>query len=327
MIKNVLVTGASGKLGNFVVPYLQDQGYNVVGTDIVLPRPDSENAKRGVPFVKADLLNIGDLMKAIAMAQPDAIVHLGAIPYNVELQPPYADRTGIGAASDGIRTTWTQPEDNTMKINTMGVVYVMDAARRMGVKNVITATSFFSYGMGFRISGHDFMPKYLPIDEEHPCEPEDSYSLSKYLGEEIMKAFVRAYDMNAIAMRVLGVYYYNSEASRKTHVFHRGFELIPDNEREKVMTCTIYEYVDARDIAVFTDLALQKIGSLPHPYEAFNVWTDTHLEPESAEFYAKLYPKLADMVKNLKGHDGLFSIEKARKLLGYEPQYSWRNEK
>ena len=301
MIKNVLVTGASGKLGNFVVPYLQDQGYNVVGTDIVLPRPDSENAKRGVPFVKADLLNIGDIMKAIAMAQPDAIVHLGAIPYNVELQPPYADRTGIGAASDGIRTNWTQPEDNTMKINTMGVFYVMDAARRMGVKNVITATSFFSYGMGFRISGHDFMPKYLPIDEEHPCWPEDTYSL--------------------------GVYYYNSEASRKTHVFHRGFELIPDNEREKVMTCTIYEYVDARDIAVFTDLALQKIGSLPHPYEAFNVWTDTHLEPESAEFYAKLYPKLADMVKNLKGHDGLFSIEKARKLLGYEPQYSWRNEK
>ena len=54
MIKNVLVTGFSGKLGNFVAPYLQDQGFNVTGTDIVLPKPDSENAKRGIPFVKAD---------------------------------------------------------------------------------------------------------------------------------------------------------------------------------------------------------------------------------------------------------------------------------
>ena len=327
MIKNVLVTGFSGKLGNFVAPYLQDQGFNVTGTDIVLPKPDSENAKRGIPFVKADLLDIGDLMKAIAMSQCDAIVHLGAIPYNVELQPPYADRTGIGAASDGIRTNYSMPEDNGMKINTMGTFYVMDAARRMGVKNVIAASSFFTYGMGFRLSGNDFIPDYLPIDEEHRCEPEDSYSLSKCLGEEIMQAFSRAYGMNSVAMRLLGVYYHDSEASRRTHVFHRGYELIPQDEREKVMTCTIYEYVDARDIAVFVGLALGKMGSLPHSFEAFNVWTDTHLEPESAPFYAKLYPKIADMCQNLKGHDGLFSIEKARRLLGYEPQYSWRNEK
>ena len=49
-------------------------------------------------------------------------------------------------------------------------------------------------------------------------------------------------------------------------------------------------------------------------------------KPDSADFYTKLYPKLADKVKVLKGHEGIFSIEKARKLLGYEPAYSWRNE-
>ena len=90
MIKNVLVTGASGRLGNYVAPYLADQGYNVTCTDVVMPKPDSENAKRHLPFIKGDLLNIGDMMKAIAMSQCDAIVHLGAIPFNVELQPPYA---------------------------------------------------------------------------------------------------------------------------------------------------------------------------------------------------------------------------------------------
>ena len=97
-MKNILLTGGSGRLANYVAPYLQDLGYNVTLTDIVTPKPDSENAKRGLPFVKADLLNIGDIMKAIAMSECDAIVHLGAIPFNVELQKPYEKVSGEGGA-------------------------------------------------------------------------------------------------------------------------------------------------------------------------------------------------------------------------------------
>ncbi len=321
MIKNVLVTGASGRLGNYVAPYLQDQGYNVTCTDIVLPKPDSENAKRGLPFVKADLLEIGDIMKAIAMSQCDAIVHLGAIPFNPELQPPYAEHTGPAGARDGIRTNYSMPEDNAMKINTMGGFYVLDAARRMGVKNVIVTTSFFAYGVGFRVSGNPFVPEYLPIDEEHPCYPEDTYSLSKYLTEETMKAFSRAYGMNTIAMRLLGVY--NDKI--KNHSFGFKTDAIPEDVAKRGNANFFYhEYVDSRDIARFTDLALKKIGQLPNKYEAFNVWSGTRIADESAPYYSKLCPEFADMCKNIKGYDGLFSIEKARKLLGYEPAYDWR---
>ncbi|MCI8501906.1 MAG: NAD(P)-dependent oxidoreductase [Oscillospiraceae bacterium] len=322
MIKNVLVTGASGRLGDFVAPYLHEQGYNVTCTDIVTPRPDSENAKLGLPFVKADLLEIGDVMKAIAMSQCDAIVHLGAIPFNPELQPPYTDVPGPGGAKDGIRHNYSMPEDNAMKINTMGGFYVLDAARRMGVKNVIVTTSFFAYGVGFRVSGNPFVPEYLPIDEEHPCWPEDTYSLSKYLTEEVMKAFSRAYGINTIAMRLLGVYNHKL----KNHEFGFTMDGIPENVEERGDTNFFYrEYVDSRDIARFTGLALEKIGTLPNKYEAFNVWTGTRLDCESAPYYSKLCPEFADMCKNLKGYDGLFSIEKARKLLGYEPAYYWKD--
>ena len=48
----------------------------------------------------------------------------------------------------------------------------MDAARRMGIKNVIAASSYYCYGLGMRISGEPFKPDYLPIDENHPCYPE-----------------------------------------------------------------------------------------------------------------------------------------------------------
>ena len=44
MAKNILITGASGKLGNFVAPYLQDQGYNITCTDIVTPILKTPNA-------------------------------------------------------------------------------------------------------------------------------------------------------------------------------------------------------------------------------------------------------------------------------------------
>ena len=325
MPKNVLVTGASGNLGNYVASYLHDQGYNVTCTDIVPLPADGDNAKRGLPFVKADLLNIGDIMKAIAMAQADVIVHLGAIAFNTELQPPYEKRTDLGPAPvEGAHFNYSMPEDATMKINTMGMFYVLDAARRMGVKSVIAATSYFSYGMGFRLSGEPFVPEYLPIDEEHPCWPEDTYSLSKYLGEEIMKAFSRAYDMNTIAMRLMGVYYANGKGSARLHTFDRGRVYPEAGSKGDCLTGNVHQYVDGRDIAYFVGLALDKLGQLPNKYEAFNLVTDVEFNVEPKEFYSILFPGLKDKIANLRDGEGLFTTRKAEELLGYKTQYSWK---
>ncbi len=320
-IRNILVTGASGKLGNYVAPYLQDQGYNVCCTDVVLYPADCENAVRKIPFYKADLLNIGDCLQAILWSECDAIIHLGAIPNNTELQPAYDATPKNGPSLDGVRQTWRMPEDSTMKINTMGMYYILDAARRLGVKNFIAATSYFSYGMGFRISGEGWVPKYLPVDEEHPCEPEDTYSLSKYLGEETMKSFTRAYGMRTIAMRLLGVYYPNSEMHKKFYKFGMDYQ----EPKAGVVTGDTYQYVDARDIAYFVGLALGKIGSARlQKYEAFNVASDTRFVPDSKPFYDKVFPYLQGMTANLGDHEGLLSIRKAKDLLGYESQYTWR---
>lgn len=323
MGKNILITGASGRLGNFVAPYLQDKGYNITCTDIVLPKPDSENAKRGFPFVKADLMEIGDIMKAIAMAQCGTIVHLGAIPFNVELQPPYEDRSGKGPSQGGVRSNYVMPEDNGMKINTMGTFYVMDAARRMGVKNVIAASSYYAYGLGMRISGVPFKPEYVPIDENHPCTPEDTYSLSKHLGDEIMEAFCRAYDMNGIAMRLMGVYYPDVAWCRDCYKF--GIDYItPENDAKGIINGDTHQYVDARDISYFIGLALEKKLK---GFEAFNLITDTTFVPDSASFYTKRYPYIAEMCKDLKDHEGIFSMKKSQEMLGYESQYTWRKGK
>jgi len=327
MAKNILVTGASGNLGNYVASYLHDQGYNVTCTDRFPLPADGDNAKRGLPFVKADVLNIGDLMKAIAMAEADTIIHLAAIPFNTELQKPYEKRTDLGPAPiEGAHYNWSMPEDATMEINTMGTFYIMDAARRMGVKTVIAASSYFSYGLGFRLSGDPFVPEYLPIDEEHPCWPEDTYSLSKYLGEEIMKAFSRAYGINSIAMRLMGVYYANGKGSARLHTFNREQVYPEPGSKGDCIGGSVHMYVDGRDIAYFCGLALNQLDKL-NKYEAFNLITDVEFKGDTKEFYSTLLPGLKDKVANLRDGEGIFSTRKAEELLGYKTQYSWKLEK
>ena len=316
MPKNVLVTGGSGRLGNYVCSHLKSQGYNVTSFDRVATPPDSQNAKENIPFVLGDLLDLGECLRAIAFAKPDVIVHLAAITGPTELR--------LGGGRFG--TAQRMPEDTCFKVNTMGTFYIMDAARRLGVKDMVISSTYYMTGIGGRISGTSYTPQYLPVDEDHPCDPEASYALSKYLNEETAKAFCRAYGMNIVALRYMGVFYENSEFARNIYKFGVNVEPADDVNKGRLADNT-YQYVDARDIANITDLCIQKIGGLPNPFEAFFVSTDTtYLEP-SSEVVAKRWPHIAELGKSMKGTEGFFSIAKAEKLLGYKPAYSWRDNK
>src|SRR3712207_191118 len=77
----VLVTGASGKLGRWVVRDLAGHGHEVVGIDRVLPSPDDRGGApdgAGVQHRETDLADVGQVVGA--MAGCEAVVHLGAIP-------------------------------------------------------------------------------------------------------------------------------------------------------------------------------------------------------------------------------------------------------
>ena len=325
MAKNVLVTGGSGRLGNYVCAHLKSAGYNVSSFDTVPTPPESLNAQEKIPFVQGNILDLGDCLRAIAFGQPDVIVHTAAITGPTEIFSPYDNEKGF-LAKNPMRYTQRMPEDTCFKVNTMGTFFILDAARRMNVKDVIISSSYYATGIGGRWSGTSYTPQYLPVDEDHPCDPEGSYALSKYLNEETAKSFVRAYDMHIIALRYMGVFYENNEMSRRIYKFGVTVEPADDNNKG-ILADNTYQYVDGRDIANITDLCIQKIGSSSlKPFEAFFVSTDTtYLEP-SSEVVAKRWPAFTELGKNMKGTEGIFSIAKAEKLLGYKPAYSWRNK-
>ena len=323
MSKKVLVTGGNGRCGNYMCTMLKDMGYKVTSLDNVPAGPDSANFKAGIPFVNADITNLGDCLRAVLFSEADVIVHLAGIPGPTELHPPYKD----GASPNPFSSMQRQPEDNCFKVNTMGTYYMLEAARRLGVKDFIFASSYYATGIGGRLSGTSYVPKYLPVDEDHPCDPESSYGLSKYLDEVMGDSYARSYGMNVVGMRFMGVYYENSEMGRRMYKFGVNGAVAREMDKGKLINDS-GQYVDARDIAVFTDLCIKKMGGEGwKPFEAFFVASDTIYVEDTAEVIAVRWPFLKDLAGNVKGKEGIFSIAKSEKMLGYKSVYTWRNAK
>jgi len=305
MAKNVVITGGSGNLGRYIAQELKDD-YNVLLFDQI--RPD-EYVHWGtqksfvwdtdLPFVLGDLTSLEDCMRAIALAEADAVVHVGAISNRTEMYRGRLSQQRL-------------PEDETMRVNTMGTYYVLDAARRLDVEQVVMASTLSVTGLHNRISGTPFEVEYLPIDEDYPLRPQSTYGLSKLLDEEILKAFSRGYGIQTVAFRLSGIYY-----PHRNNVT-RG--IVPE---KKPASFSPFVYVDARDAARAFHLALEAEDL--EPFEAFFLNTDTVLAEETQVVLERLYPELGDMVAGFEGYEMPVSIEKLRTKLGYEPKYSWRD--
>ena len=93
------------------------------------------------------------------------------------------------------------------------------------------------------LSGKHFMPEYLPIDEEHPCDPEDTYGLSKPLEKRSSRSqWLR---IDAVVLRLLGVYYPDSEFAKIVYKFGINVPRLKMKMRGYIVGNT-YQYVDAR---------------------------------------------------------------------------------
>ena len=89
----------------------------------------------------------------------------------------------------------------------------------------------------------------------------------------------------------------------------------------------MWGYVNSRDVAQLARLALEhldELGAGNHPFNA-GAGDAQSAEPLS-EVIPRFIPEVADLARGLSGARPGFSIEKAQRLLGYAPKYSWRTE-
>ena len=275
----IIVTGGSGKLGAVVVGHLRDLGHELV----VLDRAGS--VKDGV--VPVDLTDAGQVLDVVAgfeehPGRVDAIVHLAAIP------------------APGL-----VPDVATFQNNILSTHHVLQAARRAGVKRLVTASSETLLGLPM-----DVPPPYIPVDEDVTA-PNTTYSLVKHLEEQMEIEFCRwDPELSVTAMRFSNVMLESDYA---------GFEAWQDDPA--LRRWNLWGYIDARDAADAIAKALEVRGPGFERYVIANA--DTVMRTPSAELAAAVFPDVP-LKKDLEGHETLLSIDKARRDLGWEPQHSWR---
>jgi nucleoside-diphosphate-sugar epimerase len=278
-MKRVLITGCSGLLGPAVVEHFVSAGYGVVTADIRPP------AKRLARHITVNLTNAGECFGALAGM--DAVVHLAAIP-----------------------EAYIYPNEVTFQNNTISTYNVLEAAAALGITKAVLASSESSYGIVFSKKG--LAPQYVPIDEDHPQLPEDSYGLSKIVNEKTADMFHRRTGMQVVSLRIGNV------ITAEKYLVFPGF-IHNAKERRGIL----WSYVDARDIASACRLAVEAegLGSA-----AINLAADdTSMDIKSVDLMKAEFPQVTDIRAPIDQYQTLLSNARAKKLLGWQPVHRWRD--
>jgi nucleoside-diphosphate-sugar epimerase len=288
----ILVTGGTGRLGQFTLADLEAHGHEAINASRRPGPPDGP----GAGFVQVDLTDVGAV--AGAMKGCDAVIHLGAIP-----------------------APWRHPDEIIFGNNTMSTFAVLQAAHLFGIGKVVIASSVSAYGMAW--TKRPFGPLFAPLDESHPFLVADPYGLAKETDERTAEMFYRRCDMQVLALRF---HWVANEEELRGVAAQGGVAPVGDAAEDKVaaggLANNLWGYVEGRDAAAACRLGLEADGL---GFEAFNiVAADTLCAAPTMELLAEYLPE-TEIRKEIPGTGGGFDIGKAEQLLGWVPQHSWRD--
>jgi len=271
----VVVTGGSGKLGHHVINELLDHAYEVLSLDKLAP----QNPR--CPAWIADLRNSGALYEALSHA--DGVIHLGAY------QKP-------GLVSD----------TETFSNNMTATYNVLKAAADLDIKHVVIASSVAAFG--FLYAPRIWTPAYLPLDEDHPCKPQDPYGLSKLLGEKVADGLAASHGMSILSLRFPGVN------------FDLSYGTFPERWKEPgARLGGFWSYIDARDAATACRLALE---TTIEGHTVLNVAAPASTMREPTDELIRRFVPGVRKKRELTGNWSGMDSTKAEALLGFRAKHS-----
>jgi nucleoside-diphosphate-sugar epimerase len=286
--RRICVTGATGKAGRAAVRELRSHGYQVVASDT---RLSGDDVRAGV--LRADLTDYGQATEALRGA--DAVVHLANIP------------------APGLSTPAVTFNDNvTMNFN------VFHAAAALGLSRVVWASSETTLGLPFGGGPEQFpgaagqAPRYAPVDEDHFPVPTTTYALSKVVSETIAEQISGWSQIPFIGLRISNI----MEAGD----YERFPSYWPDPQLRK---WNLWGYVDVRDVAAACRLGLE--ADVTGSQNVIIAAADTVMNRPSREILAEAFPD-APLSREVGEFDTLLAIDRAKRVLGYQPRYSWRDQ-
>jgi len=326
---NVLVTGGAGRVAKAIVERMAGGGHSVVA----MGRTPGRSVP-GARYVQGDTTDISSVLAALDGITH--IVHLAAIPWP-------------GGA----------PAAEVFRINCQGTFTVYEAAARKGIRRVVTASSINAFGYNFGC--RSFPIPFLPLDESQLGFTTDAYSFSKQVTERIADYAWRRDGITSLSVRIpyvapaerserdsVRAHAERCRASLESLMAMTGparRERIDGwlAERERVRRerrmeagpaakayvhpdplmvgeTDFWTRIDERDCAKVTELGLTadfEGSEVVYAHDEHNI---TGLP--SATLASLFFTEATLDESRLRGTHTLISIEKARKLLGFEPEYS-----
>jgi len=239
-------------------------------------------------FVQVDLTDYGQVVDALG---------------GVDRTERFDAVVHLGAVpAPGIRT-----DVATFHNNMSSTFNVFWAAVRLGIRRIVYASSETVLGLPF-----DVPPPYIPVDEDYAARPESVYSIVKVLEEQLATELVRWHpNLSITALRFSNV------------MVPEDYAEFPSFDADaQLRKWNLWGYIDARDGAQAIERALDVA---PPGFDRFIIAAaDTVMSRSNAELVGEVFPEVP-ISAELGEHDTLLSIHKARRLLGFSPQHSWRD--
>lgn len=300
--KTIIVTGGSGFIGTAICTLLVQAGHNVINLD--RKKKDIE----GVTLYPFDIDN-HQVKGIIQLVRPDSIIHLAA-----------DHEVGRSVTEPGI----------FYANNVANTINLLNCAVEAGVKEFIYSSSSSVYGD----------TNVIPTTESEACDPQSPYARTKYMVEQILEDYRKAYDFNYISLR-----YFNAAGALPdlSHGYTQepASHLIPlmcraaINQTEFVVNGNEYSTEDGtckRDFTHVYDIATAHLAALNYLHDTecsdtFNIGTGkSHSVSEILEKVSelnkgsipyKIGPNRAGDIK-----ETCADVNKAKSLLGWDPMYN-----
>ncbi|KAJ5969103.1 Nascent polypeptide-associated complex subunit beta [Penicillium viridicatum] len=290
---HIVVTGGSGKAGQFVIKELLNAGHTILNLDLMpLEHPD-------VHTLKTDLADSGQVFNALSgqwtlrepfpeglPPRPDAVIHLAGYARNMLV-----------------------PDNETFRSNTQGTYNIIEAGCKLGIRKIIIASSVTVYGVAFAQGDTNF-PSF-PIHEDLDVNPTDTYAIAKLCGERVARGFAARFGVDIYILRI-------------------GRVIEPEEYNQDIFYSYVHEptmwkvhgwsYIDARDLGGMCEAALRTDGL---GFQVFNATNDhiTNLRP-TRDFLKSQFPDIP-ITREMEEFEAPFSNAKIKKLLGFQEKHPW----
>ena len=291
-MERVLVSGSNGFVGTELVRQLIQSGKKVTG----LGRSDPEEK---IPFIKADLTDYESLSDALKGKKFDTIMHLASLP---------------GDTGNPLEM---------VKVNVNGCQNILEYARLAKVDRFVLASSVSSYEWFPTIKFCP--PDYMPVDEIHPCRPKEMYAVTKYMQELLTMTYYHQYKLPVSILRITAVVGPAGKGGARS--WREIAKSLSEGKKVQIPYFSIKEmchYVDIRDVARMF------ISAAEHPKAIGEIFNCKGAAPTRGYEFANIVKKLFSGIEvecgfpwsMAQGGEISFSMEKAKRLMDFEPIYS-----